>query len=370
MAKVSISRCPDYNTGKVFDAVKRAVDLVGGIEAFVEPGMKVLVKPNLLSARAPEEAVDTHPEVVRAVVRLVKARGAVPVIGDSPGGYGKNIDEVFEKSGMRSMAREEGVDLVKFTSSRFVDGIPISRYIFDSDRIISVPKFKTHCITVLTAGIKNMYGSITGLYKAECHSKAPKEADFAKTVARVYSITKPHLTVLDAIVVMEGDGPSSGSLRDMNMIMASDDAVSMDSCLAKIVGLKPTDILVTKEAYESGCGEAELGKIEVLGDDINGFLAPDFKLPQTTPLQLVKLIPTSVANAAASLIKFKPYIDSAICTRCNLCKITCPVNCITIDKDYCSIDYRKCVRCLCCHEVCPYKAIGIRRNVLTKLIWG
>ena len=138
MAKVSLVRCQDYDTIRVFDSVKKAVDLVGGIGNFVKPGMKVLVKPNLLSARLPEEVVDTHPEVVRAVVRLVKSAGAHPIIGDSPGGYGKNIEEVLTKSGMRQISVEEGVELVRFSISRFVDGIPFTRYLFDCDAIISV----------------------------------------------------------------------------------------------------------------------------------------------------------------------------------------------------------------------------------------
>src|SRR3989338_794235 len=143
MSKVAIVRCESYETQRVFDAVKRAVGIVGGIEKFVKPGIKVLLKPNLLSARPPEDAVDTHPEVVRAVLRLVKAAGGAPIIGDSPGGFGKNVDEVFEISGMKRLASEEGVQLVKFRSSKFVDGIPISRYALDSDCFISIPKFKT-----------------------------------------------------------------------------------------------------------------------------------------------------------------------------------------------------------------------------------
>jgi len=367
MPKVSIVRCQDYDSQRVFEAVDRAVNLVGGIESYVKSGMKVLLKPNLLSARYPEEGVDTHPEVVRAVARLVKRAGGVPIIGDSPGGYGKNIEEVFTRSGMRQIAQEEGVELVQFKSSRFVDGMPISRLVFDCDRIISLPKFKTHAITVLTAAVKNMYGTVIGLAKAACHSKAPKEEDFAKIIARVYSISRPHLSVLDGIVAMEADGPASGTLRKMNLVMAGQDAVAIDSCLAKIMGLEPLEILVTMEAYKSGLGEADLSRIEIVGDDINSFIAADFKLPQTTPL---KFIPKTIANGVATLIKFKPYIDSAICARCNLCKITCPVDCIEIGSDSCSIDYKKCVRCLCCHEVCPYKAISIKRNVLTKLIWG
>ena len=367
MTKVAIIRCESYDTSKVFDAVKKAIDLVGGIEAFVRPGMRVLLKPNLLSARPPEDAVDTHPEVIRAAARLVKGAGGIVSLGDSPGGYGTNIDEILETSGVKRIADEEGIEIKKFNVSKFVDGIPVSRHVLDADCIISIPKLKTHSITVLTAAIKNMFGAVVGLYKAECHSRAPKEEDFAKIIAKVYSIAKPNLTIVDGIVGMEGDGPSAGIVRKMHMVMAGSDAVAIDSCLARIVGVEPLDIAVTREAYKSNLGEAELSKIEVLGDHIDDFITKDFKLPQTTPL---KFLPKSILKGVASLIRFKPYIDNTLCKRCNLCKVTCPVNCIEITPEYCGIDYRKCVRCLCCHEVCPYKAVHIKRNILTKIVWG
>ncbi len=367
MSKVAIVRCADYDRTRVSEAVKKAVDLIGGIASFVKPGMQVLLKPNLLSPRLPEEGVDTHPEVVRAVARLVKSVGARPIIGDSPGGYGKNVNEVFEMSGMKQVAHDEGVELVKFTTSRFVDGIPISRYIFDSNCIISIPKFKTHSVTMLTAAIKNTFGTITGLYKAECHSRAPKEKEFAKIIAKVHSISKPHLNILDGIMAMEGDGPSMGEMRNMKMIMASVDAVAIDSCIAKIIGLEPRDILVTKEAYDMGLGEADMSRIEIVGDDIKSFSVSDFKFPQTIP---IGLLPRAVTDTIASFIRFKPYIDNDICKKCNLCKLSCPVNAITADKDFYKINYKICIRCMCCHEVCPYKAISIKRNILTKMIWG
>jgi len=368
MAKVSIIRCGDYDRARVFDAVKRATDLACCIKESVKPNMKVLVKPNLLSARPPEDAVDTHPEVVRAVVRLVKEAGGRVILGDSPAaGFGKNVLDVYEVSGMKKLAHEEGVDLVKFTSAKFVDGIPISRYVFDCDLVISVPKFKTHCITMITAAIKNTYGVVVGMYKAAAHSKAPREEDFAKVIAKVFSIAKPNITVLDGIAVMEGDGPSSGEPRNLGFVMAGFDAVAMDSCLADMIGLKPLDVLVTKEAYGMNLGEADLSLIEIVGDDFNGFRLKDFKLPQTMPM---RIIPGIVAKSVAHFIRFKPYINTRICKRCGLCKVTCPVGCIEIEKDACGIDYHKCVRCMCCHEVCPYKAIGIRRNILTQLVWG
>jgi uncharacterized protein (DUF362 family)/Pyruvate/2-oxoacid:ferredoxin oxidoreductase delta subunit len=367
MAKVSIVRCEDYERENVYNAVKRSVDLLGGIGSFVKTGMSVLIKPNLLSARIPEDAVDTHPEVVRAVVRLVKGAGGVPMIGDSPGGYGENVNEIFQKSGMRSIADEEGVELIKFSSSRFVEGIPVARHVFDCDYMISVPKLKTHSITVITAAIKNVFGTVPGLFKAECHSMAPRENEFAKTIAKVYSISKPDISIVDAIVAMEGDGPSSGEPRSMNFVMAGEDAVAIDSCIAKIIGLRPEEIFVTKEACQMGLGETNFHNIEICGDGLKDFIAKDFKLPQTTAL---KIVPPLLLNGVAALVRFKPFIDESVCARCNLCKVMCPVDAITIDKESCRVDYDKCVRCLCCHEVCPYKAMRIKRNILTKMIWG
>lgn len=367
MAKVAVTRCDGYDTKHVFDAVKTVVDLAGGMGSFVKPGMRVLLKPNLLSARPPEDAVDTHPEVVRAVARLVREAGGRVRIGDSPGGYGKNIDLIFEKSGMKKMAHEEGIELVKFTSSRFIDGIPISRQVLDADRVISIPKLKTHSITVLTAAIKNTYGCVTGLYKAECHSKFPREEEFARVIAKVFSITKPVLSVVDGVVGMEGDGPAAGRAKKLGIVMAGADAVAIDSCIAKLVGLEPLDILVTKEAHKMGLGEASLSRIDVVGDSLKDLVFKNFKLPQTTPL---RIIPRALVNKLAKFIRFKPVINISLCKRCNLCKITCPVGAMVIEARECSIDYKKCVKCLCCHEVCPYKAIYIRRNFLTKMVWG
>lgn len=367
MSKVAIARCASYETRAVQDAVRRAVDLVGGMASYVRPGAKVLLKPNLLSPRPPEDAVDTHPEVVRAVARLVKESGGTPVIGDSPGGYGDNIEEIFTASGMREMAKEEGVELVRFKASRYIQGVPISRHVFDCDVFISIPKFKTHIISVLTAALKNTYGAIVGIYKAECHSKAPKEEDFAKMIAHIHSLARPHLNILDGIVAMEGDGPSSGRPRRMELVMASADAVALDSCLAIIMGLEPDGIHMIREAAKIRLGESDAGRIEITGDDIAGFVKRDFKLPQTSPL---KVLPKGMLETLAKLVVFKPFIDPDVCNGCNLCKLTCPVGAITSDGDRCKVDYAKCVRCMCCHEVCPYRAISVKRNIVAKWVWG
>jgi uncharacterized protein (DUF362 family)/NAD-dependent dihydropyrimidine dehydrogenase PreA subunit len=265
------------------------------------------------------------------------------------------------------MVQEEGIDLIRFNSSRNIDGYPVSRHVLEADFVISIPKLKTHGITTLTGGVKNMFGAVTGLFKAGCHSRAPKEEDFAPILAKIYSIVRPGFTVLDAVVSMEGDGPASGDLRRTNFIMASRDAVAMDAVLAKMVGLEPFDMAVTKVCHENGLGVADLSRIEVVGDDIDSFGMADFKLPQT---KILKMLPRAVVNSAASFIRFKPVIDREACRRCNLCKVSCPVSAIKIEEELYEIDYDKCVRCLCCQEICPYRAICIKRNLLAKLVWG
>lgn len=368
MAKVSLVKCTDYRQESVEPAVKRSIDLVGGIDAFVKPGMKVLLKPNLLSARLPEEGVDTHPEVVRSVARLVKAAGGDVTIGDSPGGYGKNSDEVFERSGMKRIAEEDGFRVVKFTNSKYIDGFPIATPVLESDCIISIPKLKTHCITLITVGVKNSFGMVSGLHKAECHSRAPKAEDMAKLLAKVYSLRKPHLTIVDGIVAMEGDGPAAGTLRSMNLVMASRDAVAIDACVARIIGIKPEDVLTTKEAYNMGLGEMDLSRIEVLGERLEDVSVKDYKLPKT--VKVLKWMPKAFLESVMSLVKFRPVIDIKTCKRCRVCEEGCPVEAIRISADICTVDYHKCIKCLCCYELCPHKAISVKGNILTKLVWG
>ena len=180
-------------------------------------------------------------------------------------------------------------------------------------------------------------------------------------------MARPHLVVLDGIIAMEGDGPSGGKPRSMNMILSGKDAVAIDSCVADIIGLNPVDIPVIREAALLGLGEVDMAKIEILGDDINSFMVKDFLLPQTTPLEL---IPKGIAKGIASFIKFKLIINPDTCRKCMLCKVSCPAGAILFDGNILKVDHNKCVRCMCCHEVCPYKAIHIKRNFLTKLVWG
>lgn len=367
-SKVSIVRCNTYKQDEIFESVKKAVDLIGGMSNFVRPGQKVLIKPNLLSARLPEEGVDTHPEFVRAVVKLVKEAGGVVYIGDSPGGwFVKNPDEVYSKCGIKEVAEQENVNLVKFDNTYYIDGIPFATYAKDCSCIISLPKMKTHNLTTLTGAVKNTFGMVVGLYKANCHLRAPKPYEFSNLLVDIFSYVKPHLSIMDGIVSMDGDGPAAGRLRDSKLILASHDAVSLDAVFSKIVGLEPFKLHTTQIAHKKGLGCGDLNQIEILGESLEDVKISDFKLPQAA---FFYKLPSSVLKLSKKVIWIKPYIIPDVCTKCDICVKTCPVKAINLKKDILVVDNKRCIDCFCCHEVCQYNAIKINRSLLTKFIAG
>jgi len=365
-SKVSIVKAGSYDPGKVYAAVKEAVDLLGGACAFAGKGEKILIKPNLLSSRPPESGVDTHPEVLRAVARLVRQAGAEIIVGDSPGGLGfKSAGSTYERSGITKVCEEEDIRLVDFDRAQNINGIPVSACVGEVDGIISLPKMKTHDLTTLTGAIKNSYGLAVGHFKVDCHLRAPRPREFAKLVVDVFETAVPRLVVMDGIVAMEGNGPAGGRLRDAGLVIASNDCVACDAVFAGLVGIEPLRVEVITEAYRRKLGEADLSKIEVLGESLKDARLRDFKLPETS---VVNKIPRPVFKLLAKAIKFLPGINDRICTKCRICENSCPAQCITIEEEGSRIDYRRCIKCFCCHELCPYNAVYIKRSLLAKLI--
>ncbi len=365
-SKVALIRCDDYNSGDVHDAVKKAVDLLGGISSIVKQGNRVLIKPNLLSAKPPESAVDTHPEVVRAVIRLAKEAGGAVEVGDSPGGSIKKMADVYVASGIKKICEEENVKIISFNRAKKIKGIPIALAPLETDVFISVPKFKTHSLMTLTGAVKNVFGIVPGLSKTQCHKMAPHPVPFAKLLVDIYSYSPPHLTIMDGITAMEGEGPGpAGTPKKMNLVAVSTDAVSMDAVLSKTVGLEPFDILTTKEAHRRGLGNGNIEDIEIVGDDLNQFIQPDFKLPKTS---VFRYMPNFLMWFVAHFIKLRPVSKPDQCTNCGLCIKSCPVGAISSKNGALKFDYNKCILCLCCHEFCPENAIFIKENLLARVI--
>ena len=361
--RVSIVKCATYDINEVQAAAEKAFELLGGLAAFIKSGEKVLLKPNILSSRPPEHGVNTHLEVIRACARLVKKLGAIPVIGDNPGGS-ITARQAYEGSGLLDMAKEEGLECLEARDVKIVHDMPIASYFFECDKIISIPKMKTHSLMTLTGAVKNMYGAVTGLNKSQLHKKFPRPDDFAGPLAVVFAAVKPSLVLMDGILAMQGNGPASGDLRDVGLLIAGEDSVAVDSVFSGLIGIEPLSVFTVKEAAKRGLGEADLRNIEIAGENFEQIKIQGFKLPAST---LLLSIPAPVARLVTALIKFGPRINEGLCEKCMICAKTCPVAAITINDKISRIDRNKCIRCMCCHEVCPYNAVELRRNNLARL---
>ena len=373
---VSFAKCETYDFEQVFAAVRKAVDLIGGISAFIKPGEKILLKPNLLSAKEPERHITTHPEVVRAMIRLVREAGATPLLGDSPGGAIKGVARVWEQTGMKKLADEENVELVNFETIGAVEknihhpaikAIYVSKAVFDCDGIINIPKLKTHALMVFTGCIKNMFGIVPGLRKAEYHKLAPFPDEFGHLLGEIYILIKDkiRLNLVDGIVGMEGNGPSSGELRKMDVIVAGADGLAVDTAITAMLGFKPKRIEPFEYLRKKKAGEDDLAKIDMLGDrgSIN---IQKFKFPDNWYLALV---PKFIVRILAKFVWMKPFIVQERCTNCMMCVNSCPVKTITVEPGKKPVvKWDGCISCLCCHELCVYNAIDLKSSPLAKIL--
>ncbi|MCM8795557.1 MAG: DUF362 domain-containing protein [Candidatus Omnitrophica bacterium] len=374
-SRISIVKCNSYAPDIIEEKLRKAINLIGGIEKFIKPQSKVLLKPNLLMAIEPESAVDTHPEVVRGVIKILKEINCKIFVGDGPSAWGgemENVDEVYRRSGIRQVCEEEGVELVKFENNRWRRRLLLTTWLDHCEYVVNLPKFKTHDFTILTAAIKNLFGLVAARYKMQLHKEYFKPQDFSRVLVDIYEEVRPALTIVDAIVAMEGDGPAtSGKPRKLNLLLAGSDGVAIDSVLALIMGLRPKDILTNKLAAARGLGIADIEHINILGEKLEEII-PDrpFQLPA---ISMIRKIPLPLVNLAKKFIKYYPLIIDNNCLRCGSCIKACPKQAISMEflSEYNSrikFDYQKCISCFCCQEACPHSAIKVKKSLLAKIV--
>jgi uncharacterized protein (DUF362 family)/Pyruvate/2-oxoacid:ferredoxin oxidoreductase delta subunit len=345
-----------------YENVHEAVDMAFKLFPIDMRGKKVLIKPNVLRTSEAKEAVVTHPAVLRAVVEKVETMNPSSiVVGDNPGlfNYGAN-EEAFEKTGLTKAAkgyyRNIGNDSVKVDfNPDFMPTVSLSRVVLESDIIISLPKFKTHGLTVVTGAIKNSYGFLPGALKAKLHKAAGSPDRFNEMLVDVFRLRVPDFFVVDAIVGMEGNGPASPDLRDIGLLLASDNAVAVDAVIATMMGCEPGRLRFLQKAREMGLGDYDLNTIEVIGELKK---LPDFKLP---PLGGEAIMHNpAMQEIIHSRTILKPQADPALCTSCGTCIDHCPVSALSMDGDLPVADADMCISCFCCQEMCPEKAITLR----------
>jgi uncharacterized protein (DUF362 family)/Pyruvate/2-oxoacid:ferredoxin oxidoreductase delta subunit len=367
---VALVRCPDYSRERVARAVRRSFELLGGLSSVIRHGDRVLIKPNLLAAKSPEQATTTHPEVVAAVAQEVEEVGGKPIIGDSPGAVRPGLERVWATTGMQEVSERTGVPLVSLEAGGSYRKLHhgqtyyLSKVAVDADVILNLPKLKTHTLVLFTGAVKNMFGVVPGFHKKEAHLINPQPEPFSSSLVDIFSFVVPEITLMDAVVGMEGDGPSAGKRRCVGLLLAGRDAVAVDAVAAIAVGFDPMKIHTCQIAAQRGLGTCSPDHIQVVGDSLDKLGLERFARPRTN---ITGLVPAPLARMIRRLVYIHPRIIPAICTNCNTCVKSCPTGALISGARQPLFRPRKCIGCLCCHELCPESAIRPKWSLLARL---
>jgi len=367
--RVSVVRCGSYP--KVREAVEKSINLLGGVKKFFKKGQTVLLKPNISDPLPPSKVADTNPLFVKAVIEVAKKEGAEVWVGEASAGAGAGITKkCLEVSGIGSIIEETGAQFKNFQEGVFVPmGIPNSKVlertdfadtIFKADLLVNLPKLKTHGLTFMTGSIKNCFGCIHPLERQYLHRNFPKRDDFSQGLVDIYSLIKPGLTIMDAVVGMEGDqGPSYGDPKRIGLIIAGEDGVAVDAVAATVMGYKPLAIPLIKAANEREVGIGDMGRVKVVGEKIETVVAKGFKQHPLADNKYRKI------QGFGDSFVMVPELTTSKCTRCGTCASNCPVDAIRMNP-YPVIDRERCIMCYCCHELCPSGAYRLKVKWLGK----
>ncbi|HEX3015503.1 MAG TPA: DUF362 domain-containing protein [Desulfobacteria bacterium] len=369
VVQVSMVKCPDYRQNSLAQALERGIQPLGGWQKFLHSGDKVLLKVNLIGPCPPDKAATTHPELVRVLIQICRAHGCEVWVGDSAGGAIAGLAPTakgLRVAGFETVAAEEGATLVNFDQTgavevpsktkRFVDKFYLAKPVRDADVVINLPKFKAHSAAVFTGAVKNVFGCIPGLRKAEYHRLAPNSEEFGEIIADIHLACRVSLNIMDAVVGMEGAGPTAGDPVQLGYLLLSPDALALDTVAITALGLKLQDVPILEQAVRLGVGQADLTNIQLCGDFRQIPRITSFKIPRTVRKRRSGLMLKGVIR----FFKVRPRINAKLCKHCQVCVGSCPVE--AIEPKTKNIDYQRCIECLCCHELCPNQAVILKRS--------
>lgn len=378
--KVAACSCANYQTDTVSYAVDNVLSQLGGIESMIPSGAKVFVKLNLVRDMAPDKCGTTHPEVVVAICnQLLKVTPHVTV-GDSCAGlYTKGVlNSVYNKCGITQVEQRTAVKLNQNFDSRSVaidgDVLPscdITSSFLDADVVVNVCKLKTHSFACYSGAVKNLYGLIPGLVKVEMHSRYPEIGDFAKLICDIEQFARPKIVLhlMDAVIGMDGEGPTNGNPKFIGQVLASVNAYALDAVAVSLFSKTPYDMPILKEAANRAYVTGDKSDIDFDFDAWQAHFIDDFDNP---PVEEVSdffggmKMPKWVKKLAKRYLTKSVTMDNS-CRGCGKCATHCPAKAITVRGGKAKVKQRKCIRCYCCQELCPFNAVRFKTSLMYKV---
>ncbi|ARV62809.1 thylakoid-associated protein [Nostocales cyanobacterium HT-58-2] len=282
---VSLIRATSYEREALRESLETLLEPLGGIAAFVKPGNRVLLKPNLLTGARPGKECTTRPELVYAVAQMIIEAGGKPFLGDSPA-FG-SAKGVAVANGYLPVLEELNLPIIDFHGKRYqtvseeFNHLLLCKEAIETDVVINLPKVKSHAQLVLTMGVKNLFGCVPGKMKAWWHMEAGKDANrFAQMLVETARAIHPNLTIVDGIIGHEGNGPSGGEPRPLGILAASPDVFALDRAIVEILSVPPEQVPTIAASMRLGLvGELEAIHFPHLHPDL--LKIDDWRLPDT-----------------------------------------------------------------------------------------
>lgn len=372
-AEVSLAKCTSYNDKEVEAALRKAISAVTDL-SYITEGTRVVIKPNLVSFLPPDKAATSHPVVLNALIRILNEKGAKITVGDSPGGLFNSVyvNRVYKATGMNNIEgavlnRNFSQSVHHSDSALRAREFAYTSYLDDADVIINLCKLKTHGMMGMSNAVKNMFGIIPGTVKPEFHFKFPNHNDFADMLIDLNESFRPALCICDAVTGMEGNGPTSGTPRDIGLIAASENPYKLDLVCAKIIGLEKDNVPTLKRAFERGLAPSDAGQVVTEGD-INDFIIGDFELIPRKSITFNDAGGSIMAGIIRKCMCSRPALLKHKCIGCGECFRICPAKAIEMKNNLPVIDRSKCIYCFCCQEFCPKGAMEVKRPIIARML--